>query len=108
MIADIDECSGQSPCGQGSNCFDSVGSYRCMCPSGFYGDPFTKCIDINECQETPDICPSLATCYNFMNGSYECQCNTGYEGNGTNCQGQFLKHFFLYMVFHVFKIGPML
>ena len=40
--------------------------------------------DINECNTNP--CDANASCNNTK-GSYECTCNAGYEGNGTNCSG---------------------
>lgn len=44
--------------------------------------PFT---DIDECLANP--CGYNANCTN-TNGSYFCECQTGYEGNGTNCTGK--------------------
>lgn len=42
---DINECSqrkpdGSLPCGVNANCFNSIGSYECICPPGTSGDPF--------------------------------------------------------------------
>lgn len=34
--------------------------------------------DINECQQTPNICGN-GTCYNY-NGYFTCACPTGFEG----------------------------
>ena len=54
--------------------------------------PFYKCIflylDINECQDTPDVCDDNATCNNTI-GSYTCTCNEGFTGEGSNgtCEG---------------------
>ena len=42
-------------------------------------------IDINEC-DIEQICSVHANCTNFA-GSYLCQCNDGYVGNGTYCEG---------------------
>ena len=44
------------------------------------------CLDINECIEELDNCHMDATCTN-LNSTFQCTCNTGYEGNGTNCLG---------------------
>ena len=41
-------------------------------------------LDINECADNP--CNQNANCIN-NEGSYLCECNTGYTGNGTNCTG---------------------
>ena len=45
--------------------------------------------DINECQ-TKFTCHSNATCNN-TDGSYICQCNPGYSGDGFNCTGKVTK-----------------
>ena len=45
-------------------------------------------LDINECQQSPSVCHSLAKCSN-TGGSYSCQCQSGYTGHGTvNCLGK--------------------
>ena len=36
-----------------------------------------------------DKCHSEATCSNTI-GGYNCQCNPGFTGNGTHCQGKLL------------------
>ena len=41
-------------------------------------------MDINECVTYP--CHANATCNNTI-GSYICQCDTGYSGDGFNCTG---------------------
>ena len=41
-------------------------------------------IDINECESDP--CHSNATCEN-TDGTFICQCISGYVGNGLICQG---------------------
>ena len=46
-------------------------------------------IDINECQKSPSVCLPLAKCSN-AEGSFSCQCETGYIGDGiVNCSGMF-------------------
>ena len=44
-------------------------------------------IDINECTANATHCDVKATCTNTI-GSFTCQCNLGYEGNGTHCVGK--------------------
>ena len=43
--------------------------------------------DINECTLNIHNCDSNATCTNF-NGGFNCNCNIGYSGNGTFCEGK--------------------
>ena len=43
-------------------------------------------LDVNECVLKTDNCHQDASCENIK-GSFSCQCNHGYEGNGTHCQG---------------------
>ena len=45
---------------------------------------FSSLTEIDECLDNP--CDSNATCTN-TDGSYICECNTGFTGNGTNCTG---------------------
>ena len=45
-----------------------------------------KLLDIDECKRDLDNCHSDATCFN-QNGTFQCSCGTGYEGNGTYCTG---------------------
>ena len=40
--------------------------------------------DIDECDENLDSCHDQASCTDGE-GSYNCTCNTGYEGDGFNC-----------------------
>ena len=40
-------------------------------------------LDINECLD-PNRCHNSATCTNTI-GSFKCQCNTGFSGDGTSC-----------------------
>ena len=41
--------------------------------------------DISECAASP--CHLYATCTN-TEGSYTCNCQSGYSGNGTFCEGK--------------------
>ena len=43
--------------------------------------------EIDECAEETDDCHGNATCYNTPAGSYTCECNDTYAGNGTHCKG---------------------
>ena len=49
----------------------------------------TFIVDIIECDEDPEPCDGNATCTNNI-GSFTCECNEGYTGNGTDtCDGMF-------------------
>ena len=52
-----------------------------MAMNGFV---FVFYLDIDECIESHG-CHSDAVCTNSV-GSYHCQCETGYNGDGVNCQ----------------------
>ena len=38
-------------------------------------------------QCTPSCAPVGASCMEVSMGNYACQCNTGYTGDGTTCEG---------------------
>jgi hypothetical protein len=38
FIIDIKECSGQNDCDSNADCVEKIGSYDCVCNSGFQGD----------------------------------------------------------------------
>jgi len=42
--------------------------------------------DIDECEPDLDSCHTDATCVN-TDGSYTCQCNVGFQGDGRSCSG---------------------
>ena len=44
-------------------------------------------VDINECSLNP--CHVNASCVD-NDGSFVCQCNTGYSGNGLNCSSKYI------------------
>ena len=46
--------------------------------------PLLLSIDINECELETDNCHINADCTDTI-GSFECTCNSGFEGDGVNC-----------------------
>ncbi|CAJ0599781.1 unnamed protein product [Cylicocyclus nassatus] len=61
---------------------------RCQCLSGFTGDGYKTCHDIDECRE--QVCHKNAVCTNTP-GRYFCQCGEGFSGDGvTECVASFL------------------
>ncbi|XP_078150062.1 wall-associated receptor kinase 2-like [Carex rostrata] len=61
--------------------------YICKCLPGYEGNPYLRegCRDIDECQ-LPDVYHCTGTCSN-TDGSYDCDCPKGKQGNGKagNC-----------------------
>ena len=43
-------------------------------------------VDIDECATASHDCHEYATCTNTV-GSYTCECNTGFNGDGNTCAG---------------------
>ena len=78
-----DLCS-NNPCPAGSQCSNSFGIFVCSCPVGKYGTPATGCYNIDECMDGSAGCHKFATCTDSDEG-YECNCNTGYQGDGHTC-----------------------
>ena len=109
LIKDINECSSNTDnCHPDSICRNSVGSFTCTCNSGFTGNGvscsgihfnnkktnlsvkinfkwlYVFVLDIDECRSVP--CDTHATCINNP-GLFSCYCNSGYTGDGINCNG---------------------
>ena len=82
-----------------------MGSFSCGCSEGYslntddmncngmhhhYSVPCkvnpTLCTDIDECVLKLNICHENASCLN-IDGSFDCRCDEGYEGNGFVCTG---------------------
>ena len=57
------------------------------------GDGVT-CEDQDECTLDTDNCNVNAKCTN-TEGSYDCHCNKGYQGDGISCNGKLLGFTFM-------------
>ena len=53
---------------------------------GHYTFIICSFLDVNECLEA-NSCDVNATCINKI-GTYDCQCNVGFSGNGFNCSSK--------------------
>ena len=56
--------------------------------------PFIQHADINECELETYPCHFNASCTD-TDGSFNCTCNEGFEGNGFNCAGTISKHYYV-------------
>ena len=74
----IDECKERVDyvCGTHSSCTDNVGSFKCVCDTGFAGN--ITCRDIDECVDETHNCAGDAVCAN-NEGSFTCTCSAGFE-----------------------------
>ncbi|XP_030636570.1 growth arrest-specific protein 6 [Chanos chanos] len=72
---DVNECSKRNG-GCDHECNNTMGSYRCSCYQGYKLSGHHMCLDVDECQDVPDVC-GTARCNNLV-GSYECLCEEGY------------------------------
>lgn len=83
---DIDECRVLANTCQNGQCINTVGSYRCLCKTGYTtGLTGTSCVDLDECVQAPKPCNFI--CKN-TEGSYQCSCPRGYllQANGKSCK----------------------
>jgi len=46
----------------------------------------SRSTDIDECESSTPQCHAMATCQNTP-GTFQCVCNEGYTGSGTECTG---------------------
>ncbi|KAM4585394.1 nidogen-1-like [Odontesthes bonariensis] len=78
--------TGQHGCDINAVCRPSDGlQFSCVCTTGFTGDG-RYCVDIDECQETPQVCGLNAVCSN-QPGTFRCECSAGFvlASDGKTC-----------------------
>ncbi|RUS90503.1 hypothetical protein EGW08_001771 [Elysia chlorotica] len=83
---DIDECASMPSACTNGRCLNTMGSYRCVCNTGYKTDSTGKrCVDIDECRQDPKPCEFQ--CSNTA-GSFVCGCPPGYVLNmdGLTCR----------------------
>ena len=72
-------------------------------------EQFSSCFchdtDINECEDPGDsvLCDVNAECTD-TEGSYECECKTGYSGDEFNCSGKYRQDYFYCYRLHKMEI----
>ena len=59
-------------------------TFDCECKAGFFRNEAGSCADVDECSAQEKNCHPKANCEN-TSGSYQCNCNQGYYGNGEVC-----------------------
>ena len=99
---------GPIDCDTNAICLDRDGGYDCECSIGYSGNgtycegmltPFSfisicfqvyiSSSDIDECTSDNDTCHINASCINNV-GSYDCECLSGFMGDGFNCSSECL------------------
>lgn len=66
-----------SRCPIPSQCFNTPGSYYCVCDPGWEKVSEFQCVDINECSRGIHGCDPQSSCVNSP-GSWKCICNKGW------------------------------
>ncbi len=78
MCQDVDECAGNNSCASFFGaCNNTVGSYSCVCNTGYQGDGQAICVNKDECTSQSHDCSPLAQCFDNV-GSFMCLCKAGW------------------------------
>jgi len=86
------DSSRDSTCSEHVCSFNASGAesslvHKCPCSKGFELKN-DQCEDVDECLHVAlNLCDLYANCSN-LNGSYLCDCNAGFSGNGITCEGE--------------------
>ncbi|XP_071948053.1 uncharacterized protein [Antedon mediterranea] len=85
---DIDECTvDMNICSDIEECINTDPDYFCRCIPGYArANETAVCTNVDECVPVNGVapCSSSGTCNDII-GSYECECNSGYMGDGVTC-----------------------
>ncbi|MBK7156207.1 MAG: hypothetical protein IPL19_10800 [Sandaracinaceae bacterium] len=82
---DNDECERADRCGVGGTCTNEEGAFDCACNETSEPTyPGPGCRDVDECRYGADRCSAYATCTDVV-GSFSCTCETGFQGDGIDC-----------------------
>ncbi|XP_070160368.1 nidogen isoform X1 [Polyergus mexicanus] len=89
-LEEEDPCiQGRQTCGDHSSCVVDGDNFKCICNAGYQylyeEDGSAICVDVNECTAGNHMCSLDAQCIN-QEGSYTCQCRTGFTGDGRVCE----------------------
>nr|XP_054757339.1 uncharacterized protein LOC129263455 [Lytechinus pictus] len=87
VCSDVNECEvDNGGCDPDVECINSVGSFSCgTCPPGYLGNTIVGCTPGDYCALNLDNCHDNATCTSTGAGTFTCECNDGYAGNGEFC-----------------------
>lgn len=80
---DIDECEDNYTCSymEGTVCYNTPGSYDCLCADGYM-----RCYDNYQCTLN-GTCPECdSDSYCGCSTDFECRCNYGYTGESGSCE----------------------
>ncbi|XP_071976711.1 uromodulin-like isoform X2 [Engystomops pustulosus] len=83
--SDIDECAYHWSNNCSHICVNTIGSYICECPKGYYKNTDNNCVDIDECSDpTFYRCQSRAHCLG-NDGDSSCSCKSDWTGDMVHC-----------------------
>ena len=85
---DIDECKlGTDECGDNAVCYNTMGSYQCLCKTG-YVMVENKCFYVDSCLQSllagRNSCGENGSCVHGALG-FQCECNSGFILDGESC-----------------------